>query len=241
VSAAVCGATCDPVQGPCDVRTPGADRLNDIGRFCSHEQFDWRGAAEALLDRTRVDAIDTDPPEWAAIAGHHVLTPVRGIVMEAKFAAGDLPLTHEFPLDCPPNLGPLVANWRKDGEPTFCPADWDVYLAPLPGYRGVLGIGRGSNAECHEKAVVEYERGHARAFTAFGGDPHEGDLIHAVGRWIVDCGHAYKTEIHPPSVLSYMREVVHKGRSATLAHVWVNGFFAGDAVEVLVVFWTIEP
>ena len=220
--------------GPCDLDLPVVNRLQDIGRFCNHKHFKWDEAAEALLDRLPVTSIDTDPPEWAAIAGHHVLTRMSGIVLEAKHAVGDLPLTHEFSFDCPKNLAFQIGKWAKNGEPPFCPSDWDVYVAPLRGYRGVLGIGVGSNPEYHEKGVIEYERGHARAFTAFGGDPHVGDLVFAAGRWIVDCGHAYKTEIHPPSVLAYMRESEHNGRPATLAYVWVNGFYPGDPLEVVI-------
>jgi hypothetical protein len=216
------------------VRFVAADdnRLSNLGRFCNDEHFDWEGVAAALLDNSKIDLIDTNPREWSAIEGDHVLTRLEGIVLSAKPAGGDNPLAHEFSIDCPPNLTPFVANWTKDGEPNFCSADLDVVVDPLRGFRKLIGIGVGSNPAHNDHVIMEYERGHARAFTAFGGDPTVGDLVIAAGRWIVDCGHAYKTEIHPPSVLSYVRTATKGESQTTLAHVWVNGFYPGDPVEV---------
>jgi hypothetical protein len=51
------------------------------------------------------------------------------------------------------------------------------------------------------------------------------------GRWIIDCGHEYKTEIHPPSIVAIMRTITLEGEPATQARVWVNGFYSGDPVE----------
>jgi hypothetical protein len=188
--------------------------------------------AEGLVDATRVDLIDTKPKEWEPIVGDHVLTPLRGIVRGVSFPHGDNPFTHEFRFDCPPSLIASVAKWTKDEEPNFCTSDIHIGVRPLAGFAGLVGEGEGSKET--DNVTMEYERGHARAFTAMGGDPRVGDLVFAAGRWVVDCGHDYKTEIHPPSVVSYMRSTTVNGDPATLAYVWVNGFYPGDPVDLVI-------
>ena len=43
----------------------------------------------------QVLGISDSPPEWAAIAGDHVETTVRGIVRQEFLAGEDNPLTHD--------------------------------------------------------------------------------------------------------------------------------------------------
>lgn len=221
---------CSTSLGPCDVSLPVEEPLADIGRFCNHKHYDWN-LVKSILLHASLDP-PHDPPEWVAVVGDHAQTPLRGIVRSVKQSDGDNPLTHEHTFaPCPP--GPVrLAAWAAVDEPqNFCPSDLGINIVPLPGWKNVLGVGVGSNPNSDKRVHVEYERGHAQAFTAFGGDPVRGALMFVSGRWIIDCGHDYKTEIHPPSVVAIMRTITVQGKPETQARVWVNGFYSGDPVE----------
>lgn len=227
--------------GTCDTAVPPPAYAADIGQYCNYEHYDWEGVKDAVLGIIGVDDIDTDPPEWSPIVGEYVSTPAMGVIQVAEHSTGDNPFTHEESYDpsCSlANLGKEVVEcvaWHTGlGEPLCCASDWHIDMEVLPAYRHLIGDGPGSSESYRDAnlLVVEWERFHSRAFTAFGADPHVGDVMFAAGRWIVDCGHTYKTEIHPPSVLSFMRGSTYNGKPATFSLVWVNGFYSGDEVRM---------
>ena len=222
---------CTTNLGPCEVVLPVEERLADIGRFCNHEHYNFPElVVQALVEGTNIP-IPSEPKEWEAINGDHSQTPLRGIIKKARHANWDNPFAHEHPFEpCFPLPG-TPAKWALDRETTMCPTDWHIDVIPLPGWKRLLGGGEGSQ-QTRDNLPVEYERAHGKAFDAFGAAPATGDLMFVSGRWIVDCGHDYKTEIHPPSVVAIMKTNAHQGTIATKANVWVNGFYSGDRVEL---------
>ncbi len=75
---------------------------------------------------------------------------------------------------------------------------------------------------------------YARHFFVALGWPIRGDLIYVNGRWIMDCGHSpYKTEIHPPFLMSNMRtQKQADGTPATVADIWITGYYPGDPIDL---------
>ncbi len=217
--------------GTCEVIFPDEPPVDDIGRFCNHEHFDWEGAKDALLGE--ITELDLDPPEWVAVEGDFVQTQLRGVVVKSGLSIEDNPFTHEYPEQCPAPGTDLwdCVQWMTGLGDSCCPSDWHIDIEPLPGWRGVLGVGSGSSDNYRNKVPVEYESRHGRHFHTGTRDPAKGQLMFVSGRWIVDCGHAYKTEIHPPSILSIMVTAPRSGKDATQASVWVNGFYSGDPVS----------
>lgn len=222
---------CTTNLGPCEVVLPVEERLADIGRFCNHETYALEEIISILAVGHPLNPDILNPKEWEPIIGDHSQTSLRGIIKKAEHAKWDNPLAHDNPF--PPCISDvsIAAKWVLDRETTFCPTDWHIDVIPLPGWKNLLGGGAGSQ-QTRENIPVEFERAHARAFTAFGFAPAAGDLSFVSGRWIVDCGHSYKTEIHPPSVVAIMKTIPHQGTIATKANIWVNGFYSGDRVEL---------
>lgn len=198
---------CSGNEGPCNIpHPPGppAHIQNAGNQFC--DGFIWPTA-----------------PEWKAILGDSVLTPIVGIVKDSSFADKDNPATHD--VDCL-EFVPKLDFWNST------PSDWRVYVRPFLPHRGVepypsLFAGNSDN-------IVELEFEYCR-FHTFGliySKPQPGDLIFASGRWVIDCGHlSYNAEIHPPAVMAYMRTEMHNGHLATAAVIWVNGWYTGGPVE----------
>lgn len=144
------------------------------------------------------------PPEWTAVTGNYDLTPVWGLVRLSKMSDGDWLGSHSY----------------SD--------DWNIYLAPLPGSRNVLSTNNLVEME------LEWEEYFSNYFFVKYTTPQAGDLMLAIGRWIVDCGHGppldkFTTEIHPPSLVAFMRT---SGQSVTEAYIWVNGFYTGAPLDV---------
>lgn len=164
------------------------------------------------------------------MVGNHVLTPILGIVKESHLAGKDNPLAHE--VSYAPCLSVVTAVETLSLDDGQCRSDWNVHLLPLHPYRNLFAKNR-------ETVELEWEDYYSRAwFLGFNADPKPGDLLFASGRWIIDCGHAtYHSEIHPPFVVVPMRTETYKrttadpGRPATIAHIWVNGWYTGDPIE----------
>lgn len=212
---------CSSTSGPCDLVTPPEPAFSKPGAYCGNTTFPWGTLAAFAGDPT---SVGWDPPEWAAVFGHEVQTPLYGVASEVKLSSGDNPFAHEHTYTPCPLTNPAdVAQWLADE--TICPSDWDVFVRPLPGHRWMMPSGL-------DHVAIEVERGYAQHFFVGYDDPRRGDLIFSSGRMIVDCGHLpYKTEIHPPSVFGMMRTVDHIGRPATQADIWVTGFYSGGTVE----------
>ena len=212
---------CSNFLGPCDVSLPDEPPLPEstMADLCSHDHY--RGW-EFLADIT--PGTDPDPPEWPAVTSDHETSVLRGIATKSRPSTEDNPLTHEIYRSCP-DFAALTAEQFLDEERRLCISDWHTDVVPVPGFRGLMGEGK-------THMPVEYEMYYAQHFNVLFDDPRPGDLIFAAGRWIVDCGHDYKTEIHPPAVWAHMRTGTHNGHPATLAMVWANGWYTGDAVEL---------
>ena len=104
----------------------------------------------------------------------------------------------------------------------------------MPGYWHLVSDA-GSWVDPIDYIKIEYEDYYAQAYYVQTWWPRVGDLAVAAGRWIVDCGHSpYWTEIHPPSILALMRTTTHNNRQATYAQVWVNGWYSGSPVELVI-------
>jgi len=132
-----------------------------------------------------------------------------GIVKSSGMSGEDNPGAHEY-----------------YGDPPSFPSDWDIHVRPFPQFRRLFGDNTNS-------LEVEVEYYFVQYFFVSTGFPNRGDLIFVSGRWIFDCGHSpYNTEIHPPSVMALMRTETYNGRPATVANIWVGGFYPGDPVDI---------
>lgn len=217
---------CTTTAGPCTVSAPPDEPLfGGTAQFCNNKQFDWKQQLSGF------GGGKPDPPEWVAIHGDYVQTPIWGVLFDVHLAKGDNPFTHRNHFDpCPtPTLEALINE-------TICPSDWDLKIRPLPGYRSLQAEGR-------DAVQIEFERVDFQAQLVKYGDPTPGDLIFASGRYNVDCGHGpkFKTEMHPPSVYVAVRSTVFNGHQATEADIWVNRFFAGGTAAADAVEFDIMP
>jgi hypothetical protein len=150
------------------------------------------------------------PREWQAVTGDQVTTPLLGIIKVSDFANEDNPLSHECHLD----------------ESHVWASDWRTYVRPLHPYKNLFG----KNSDTIE---LEIEHCLTMHFFVAYGYPFRGQLIFTAGRWIIDCGHdSYNSEIHPPSVYVLMHTEPYSTRPATVANIWVNGFYTGDPVDL---------
>ena len=152
--------------------------------------------------------------EWVSILpnGHLVPTPVMGWVTDSGPSNADLATTHEFVFEHSNG-----AIW----------SDWTLFVHPLYAYLNLLAA--------NTKMEVEVEYYTAQwLFIANDGQPLDGDLYFASGRWIIDCGHSdYSSEIHPPFVTSRLRTVGTGDAASTSALFWVNGYYySGQQVQL---------
>lgn len=83
---------------------------------------------------------------------------------------------------------------RKDSPFNHDSQDFTFEVFPDPPYGRLLNPNQG-------EMEVEWERDHLPEFFR----PTRGDRISTVGYWIYDCGHDFKTEIHPPVMLAVHR------------------------------------
>jgi LGFP repeat len=212
---------CSGNLGPCTVDPPPTEfpPIENAGdRFCG---------GEALRDSPRVAR------EWQHIqVDDYVGTPIFGVVTESALAGEDFSASHEWFYNCP------FETVRID-----CPSDWTLHVTPIGPHRGIgnfpslFAAGNPTNVE------LEYERFYGE-FVGWMGFPEPGDLIYAVGRWIIDCGHStFKSELHPIYMYAKMKTVTSitdpftglvndnpfGGQPATRADVWVNGWYPGGA------------
>lgn len=185
---------------------------------------------------------------------------LRGLVRGARLAHEDNPQAHYTRAtghEC--DLGELIERafsaWDTDESRRLCQSDVDMYLQAEPGYEWFYtknstgGIVNGHEpltaGEEYNSAVVEGEfYPMAPFFTRYNAFPIQGDLVHALGRGIVDCGHyPFKAEVHPPGVLAVMRrgEAGDAERGATFAWINANWWFDGRMVEPIRIFGPPRP
>jgi hypothetical protein len=160
----------------------------------------------------------TSLTEWSAMQTNYTQTPAGGWVKQSRTACWDNPLTHDYQLSGPdPSCEPPKVVF---------PSDWQVYVQPMNPYGEILTFDQST-------IEIEFEAFYARAMFARLGWPVRGDLIYVNGRWIMDCGHSpYKTEIHPPFLMSYMRTQRTGGTLETVAQIWVTGYYPGDPIDL---------
>lgn len=190
---------CGDVLGPCSVDLPPGrpDPIPDAeNTFCGGHSYPF------------------GPPEWKAILGDHISTPLFGVVRGSKMAGKDNPLTHDS------FYGP---------EDLFA-SDWNVSINPIGPQRGIAPftsiVAENTYVEC------EYEEYYAQAAHVFLDWPLVGDLFFAAGRWIIDCGHRpRRTELHPIFMFAKMKAEQFQGHLATRCDIWVNGWYPGDPIE----------
>jgi hypothetical protein len=156
--------------------------------------------------------------EWHWMRSNYFPSPIGGWVKSSQMSCTDNPLTHDYP--------DTNGSGRCSIQDVF-PSDWQVYVQPMAPYGDILTFDQST-------LEIEFEAYYARHFFVYLGWPLAGDLIYANGRWIMDCGHSpYKTEIHPPFLMSNMR--THKrtdGTSETVADIWVTGYYPGDPIDL---------
>ena len=156
--------------------------------------------------------------------------------------------------DC--DLGELaefaLKSWDTDESRRLCQSDVDIYLEAERGYEwlyaqnssGQLIDGEGiSTGESYESAVIEGEFFPAAPFyTRYDAFPRPGDIVHALGRGIIDCGHyPFKAEVHPPGVMGVIRSGEYQGRPSTHAFVNAKWWFDGTMVEPIRVYGPPRP
>lgn len=195
---------CEGLLGPCQVTPPtSGPPIEDAGnRFCKGTTYPF----PAFEGNPPLPV--PGPPEWQAIEGDHVITPLLGIVRKSHKAGKDNPLTHEY----------------YSGPEDLFASDWNVSVRPLHPFRNLV-------AE-NTYVEVEFEVVFANAFFVTFDEPFQNDLYFAGGRLIIDCGHTpYRSEIHPPFVAAHIKTGKLFSRPATEATIWVNGFYTGDPVS----------
>ena len=157
--------------------------------------------------------VDSDGPEFAWVQveapGEHAAsyddprgqfdTPViavAGTVIKPKVSSGDFPFHHPFGVDweCyvdvdPKFRGVLSPVNGSSGDPDYPSATQTAknkggHPPEKGSHQGVLGV------ECDAQLVPSQYR------------PAEGDRIALFGRWIIDAGHIFHTEIHPPLLMA---------------------------------------
>jgi hypothetical protein len=187
---------CNDTVGPCDLSIPPSPTpLADPGSFC-------RGI---ICDRYPCPGV----PQWKAVLGDYVLTPLSGIVQNSHRAAADNPLVHEY-----------------HGEPPGFPSDWNIFVRPFPAFSNLFA----ENTDTIELEVELYFVNYFFVNTDF---PNRGELISTSGRWIIDCAHIpYNSEIHPPFAFALMQTEMFRGHPATRANIWLGGFYTGEPVEI---------
>lgn len=194
---------CSDILGPCSVDPPPGtpQPIPDAGNmFCEGTNY------------------PLGPPEWKAILGDYISTPVFGVARDSHMAGIDNPFTHEYiyELDCP--------------EKVDCPSDWNVSILPIGPQRGIAPFT--SIVAENTYVELEYEEYYAQYAHVFMDWPLVGDLFFAAGRWIIDCGHTpYRTELHPIFMFAKMKAEQFQGHLATRCDIWVNGWYPGDPIE----------
>ena len=184
------------------------------------------------------------PPEWVAIRGDYVATPVFGAIASAHMTDIDNGLTHETHNgNCPyfPNILEALST-------ITCVSDYEYFIRPIGPQGDTAPLPSLFGRSNTDEIKTEYEVAYASAAHGFLGAPETGDLIHTTGRWIIDCGHStFKSELHP--IFSYakmktvvsetnaftgLEEVLFGGKPATRVAIWVNGWYPGgdnNAIE----------
>ena len=214
------------------------------------------------------------PPEWVAVrsdalgqAGNYVATPVYGAVVSNFMADIDNALTHEHHNNNCPYLheglglaigsclilgpGCLPAVGVAVGAEVYgitCASDYEFKIRPIGPQPGAFPFPSLFGETQRKFLKVEYEIFYAAAAHNFLRPPAEGDLVHATGRWIIDCGHdTYNAELHPLFSFATMKTVISEpntftglevdlfgGKPATRVAIWINGWYPGgdgNAIE----------
>jgi hypothetical protein len=260
---------CTGDQGPCTVNDeppfPPPNSLDAGDRFCNGVTYLPNLEGDVVVDSTGLichePGICRIPPEWVAIRGDYVATPVCGAIVSAHMADIDNGLTHEtHTANCPYLdeglaigilISPAVAVGTYLAAEDYgltCASDYEFVVHPI-GPQGDTSplpslFGKDNTTTIH----TEYEEDYASRAHQFLGAPTSGDLVHTTGRWIIDCGHeTFKSELHPifsfarmNTVISKMNpftgleEVLFGGKPATRVAIWVNGWYPGgegNAIE----------
>jgi hypothetical protein len=191
---------CTNPSGPCSVDPEPSPPppIPNPSSFCGGTNYPW------------------GPPEWQAILGNYISTPIFGVAVDSKMAGVDNPITHEYIYNCAAQVD--------------CPSDWNVEIFPIGPQRGIAPFT--SILAENTYVELEYEEYYAQAAEVFLDWPQVGDLFFAAGRWIIDCGHRpYRTELHPIFMFAKMKTQAFQGYTATRADIWVNGWYPGDPIE----------
>ena len=212
------------------------------------------------------------PPEWVAVrsdalghAGNYVSTPVFGAVVSNFMADIDNALTHEhhntycpylheglglafgscliLGPGCLPAVGVAVS---AELYGITCASDYEFKIRPIGPQPGAFPFPSLFGETQRRFLKVEYEVFYAAAAHNFLRAPAQGDLVHATGRWIIDCGHdTYNAELHPLFSFATMKTVISEpdtftglevdlfgGKPATRVAIWINGWYPGHhAIE----------
>jgi hypothetical protein len=245
---------CSDNLGPCPVAAPPSNfvPIPDAGdTYCGGvalHSLEGEYSVFVQCAATDLQGCGVGTPEWKNIkADEYLPTPIYGVVIDSHFADEDFIGSHEWGYCAPYPLqgGPL--------DPFDCPSDWNVKIAPIgpqPGvapYQAIFAEGNdisdigAPNSSSSRLVELEWERFYGD-FVAWMDMPAVGDLMYAVGRWIVDCGHDnFAAELHPIYMYAKMKTVTSitdpftglvnnnpfGGQPATRADIWVNGWYPG--------------
>jgi len=192
---------CAGTQGPCTVKKPAWSQTISDGERFCGGQYPV-----------------TTLTEWhKMLQTDYVASAIGGWVRASQQSCTDNPLTHD-------NIS-TNGSGRCSIKDVF-PSDWQIYVIPMAPFGDILTFDQTT-------LEIEFEEHYAQAFFAAFNWPIAGDLIFSSGRWIMDCGHSpFKTEIHPPFLTAAMETAQRAdGTAQTVADIWVNGYFPGDAIS----------
>jgi hypothetical protein len=132
-----------------------------------------------------------------------------------------------------------------------CVSDYEFFVRPIGPQVNTSPLPSLFGKSNTDEIKTEYEVFYAAVAHNFMGAPIKGELVHATGRWIIDCGHdTFKSELHP--LFSYAKMGTHSsevdvftgivkplsflapGQQATRADIWITGWYPGgegNAIE----------
>jgi uncharacterized repeat protein (TIGR01451 family) len=205
-------------------------------------KFDWKdrhcaGPNVTWDDFAKVSGCGNDLevniifPQWVTTRKHDEIQDLTAGLPSAdtpRIFAGTVVYSSATHEDNPMDHG------RGPGVPEML-HDWNIFVAPDLQHQHMLGNANFAREDGREGSLeVEWEQ--APDQLSLDGVPGVGEQVWMKGRWIQDCGHSNKTEIHAPNALVTVRPAVSaaSGIAGTQAVMRIGRkggplFYTGDA------------
>jgi hypothetical protein len=145
---------CTGNTGPCTVTRPTSAFPSDTGsQRCNGGTYPWSIGSQ-----------------WPAVSGDHRATKIVGYTRSSGMACGDNPFSHDYY-----HQQRGCAFFEHFFDHNFA-SDWNVHIAPIAPYGGLLTRGQAGAAQ--PDLEIEFELYYAQYFFVGWGWPVAGDLVH---------------------------------------------------------------